>query len=55
MTENQEVPGRKRRSSEEVKRLVVEFEAIGLRQNEFYCNHGFALITLQRQPKKASL
>jgi hypothetical protein len=26
MTENQKVPGRKRRSSEEIKRLVLEFE-----------------------------
>jgi integrase len=34
MTGNQEVPGRKRRSSEEIKRLVLEFETSGLRQNE---------------------
>jgi hypothetical protein len=26
MTENQEIPGRKRRSSEEIKRLLLEFE-----------------------------
>jgi transposase-like protein len=55
MTENQEVPGRKRRSSEEVKRLVAEFEASGLRQNEFCRNHGLALSTLQRQLKKRRL
>jgi hypothetical protein len=53
MTENEEVSGRKRRSSKEIKRLVVEFEASGLRQNEFCRNHGLALSTLQRQPQKA--
>jgi hypothetical protein len=55
MTENQEVPGRKRRRSEEIERLVVEFEASGLRQNEFCRNHGLALSTLQRQLKKRRL
>ena len=55
MTENQEVPGRKRRSSEEIKRLVAEFEASGLRQHEFCRNHGLALSTLQRQLKKRRL
>jgi hypothetical protein len=48
MTENQEVPGRKRRSSEEIKRLVAEFEASGLRQSEFCRGRGLALSTLQR-------
>ena len=43
MTGNQEVPGRKQRSREEIKRLVLEFEASGLRQNEFCRNHGLAL------------
>jgi hypothetical protein len=52
MTGNQEVPGRKRRSGEEVKRLVLEFEASGLRQNESCRNHGLALSTLQRQLRK---
>ena len=55
MTENQEVPGRKRRSGEEIKRLVLEFEASGLRQNEFCRKHGLALSTLQRQLKKQRL
>jgi hypothetical protein len=55
MTGNQEVPGRKRRSGKEIKRLVLEFEAIGLRQNEFCRNHGLALSTLQRQLKKRRL
>jgi hypothetical protein len=52
MTENQEVPGRIRRSGEEIKRLVLEFESSGLRQNEFCRNHGLALSTLQRQLKR---
>ena len=52
MTENQEVPGRRRRSGEEIKRLVLEFEASGLRQNEFCRNHGLALSTLQRRLKR---
>ena len=51
----QEIPARKRRSSEEIKRPVVEFEASGLRQNEFCRNRGLALSTLQRQLKKALL
>ena len=55
MRAKQEIPERKRRSSEEIKRLVLEFETSGLRQNEFCRNHGLALSTLQRQLKKASL
>jgi CRISPR system Cascade subunit CasC len=55
MTGNQEVPGRRRRSSEEVKRLVLEFEASGRRQNKFCRNHGLALSTLRRQLKKRRL
>jgi hypothetical protein len=55
MTENQEIPARKRRSSEEIKRLVLEFEASGLRQNEFCRKYGLALSTLQRQIRKRRL
>lgn len=57
MTENQEVPRprRKRRGSEEIKRLVLDFEASGLRQSEFCLNHGLALSTLQRQLKRRRL
>ena len=55
MTGNQEVVGRRRRSSEEVKRLVLEFEASGLRQNEFCRKHGLALSTLRHQLKKRRL
>jgi transposase-like protein len=55
MTENQEVPVRKRRSREEIRRLMMEFESSGLRQNEFCRKHGLALSTLQRQLKKQRL
>jgi hypothetical protein len=55
MTENQELSGRRRRSGEEIKRLVLEFEASGLRQNEFCRNQGLALSTLQRQLRKRRL
>ena len=53
MTESEEVSGRKRRSSAEIKRLVTEFQSSGLRQNEFCRNHGLALSSLQRQLKTA--
>ena len=55
MTESQEVSGRKRRSREEIQRLMMEFEASGLRQNEFCRKRGLALSTLQRQLKKRRL
>jgi len=55
ITESQEVSGRKRRSREEIQRLMVEFESSGLRQNEFCRKHGLALSTLQRQLKKRRL
>ena len=51
MNEDQEVGARKRRSSEEVKRLVVEFEASGLRRNDFCRTRGIALSTLRRHLK----
>jgi len=52
MNGNQEVPARKRRSSEEVKRLVLEFEASGLRRNDFCRDRGMALSTLRRHLKR---
>jgi hypothetical protein len=52
MTENGEIHVRQRRSREEIKRLVLEFEASGLQANEFYRNHGLALSTLQLQLKR---
>jgi hypothetical protein len=55
MNENQEVGARKRRSSEEVKRLIVEFEASGLRRDEFCRTRGMALSTLRRHLKKHAL
>src|SRR6516162_6267047 len=51
MNENQVVGVRKRRSSEEIKRLVVEFEASGLGRNEFCRTRGIALSTLRRHLK----
>jgi len=55
MNENQEGGARKRRSSEEVKRLIVEFEASGLRRDEFCRTRGMALSTLRRHLKKHGL
>jgi hypothetical protein len=52
MNENQEERTRKRRSSEEVKGLVVEFESSGLRSSEFCRDRGMALSTLRRHLKK---
>src|SRR5258708_32873414 len=52
MTESEEVKVGKRRSSQEIRRLVTEFEASGLRQVEFCNNHGLALSTLQRALKR---
>jgi transposase-like protein len=55
MSESQEVSGRKRRSREEIQRLMMEFELSGLRQKEFCRKHDLALSTLQRQLKKRRL
>jgi hypothetical protein len=43
-----EVGIRKRRSRQEIKRLVAEFETSGLRRSEFCQKHNLALGTLQR-------
>src|SRR5258708_28920625 len=43
-----EVGVRKRRSRQEIKRLVREFETSGLRRSEFCHKHNLALGTLQR-------
>ena len=48
MTEIGEVGVRKRRSRQEIKRLVREFETSGLRRSEFCHKHNLALGTLQR-------
>ncbi len=52
MTESEEVKVRKRRGSQEIRRLVTEFEASGQRQVEFCNNHVLALSTLQRALKR---
>jgi hypothetical protein len=52
MTEIEEVGVRKRRSRQEIKRLVTEFETSGLRRSEFCHKHNLALGTLQRGLKK---
>jgi hypothetical protein len=52
MKTDQEVGTRKRRSSAEVKRLVIEFQASGLRQSEFCLTRGIAPSTLRRHVKK---
>src|ERR1700736_6392410 len=48
MTEIGEVSVRKRRSRQEIKRLVREFETSGLRRSEFCHKHNLAPGTLQR-------
>jgi len=48
MTEIGEVSVRKRRSRQEIKQLVAEFETSGLRRSEFCHKHNLALGTLQR-------
>ena len=48
MTEIGEVRVRKRRSRQEIRRLVAEFETSGLRRSEFCQKHNLALGTLQR-------
>jgi transposase-like protein len=55
MTENQESAVLRRRSSEEVKRLVLEFEASGLSKAQFCRQHHLASSTLQRQVKRRHL
>src|SRR4029077_3275680 len=52
MTEIEEIGVRKRRSRQEIKRLLREFETSGLRRNEFCHKHNLAPATLQRGLKK---
>jgi hypothetical protein len=52
MTEIEEVGVRKRRSRQEIKRLVREFDTSGLRRSEFCHKHNLALGTLQRGLKR---
>jgi len=48
MSEGEEVKRRRRRSSQEIQRLVAEFRTSGLRQSEFCRIHGLTHGTLQR-------
>ena len=48
MTEPEEVKPRRRRTRQEVQRLVSEFAASGLSRGEFCRIHGMRLSTLQR-------
>jgi hypothetical protein len=48
MTEIGEISVRKRRSRQEIKRLVAEFETSGQRRSEFCQKHNLGLGTLQR-------
>jgi transposase-like protein len=52
MTEIEEIGVRKRRSRQEIKRLVREFETSGLRRSEFCHKHNLAPGTLQRGLKR---
>jgi hypothetical protein len=52
MTETVEVGVGKRRSRQEIKRLVREFETGGLGRSEFCQKHNLALGTLQRGLKR---
>lgn len=46
---------RRRRSREEVERLVKEYEASGLRRQEFCNKHGLSLSTLNRHRNRNQL
>jgi transposase-like protein len=48
MNEGKEVKRRRRRSSQEIQRLVAEFRTSGMRQSEFCRMHGMTHGTLQR-------
>src|ERR1700747_495621 len=55
MTEIGEVSVRKRRSRQEIKRLVAEFETSGLRRSEFCQKHSLGLGTLQRGLRRSRM
>ncbi len=48
MSEDEEIKRRRRRSSQEIQRLVAEFRTSGLRQSEYCRIHGLTHGTLQR-------
>jgi transposase-like protein len=53
MTESEEVKPRRRRTRQEVQRLVSEFGTGGLSRGEFCRLHGMRLSTLQRGLRRA--
>ena len=55
VNENQEVQLRKRRSQEEINRLVSEYEASGARVSDFCRNHGLKPSVLHRHLKRRRL
>ena len=55
MSENHEVQGRRRRSREEIKRLVIEYEGGGARVSDFCRKHDLKPSVLQRQLKMRRL
>ena len=55
MTELEEVKPRRRRTRQEVRRLVSEFEASGLSRGEFCRIHGMTMSTLQRGFKRGRI
>ena len=55
MTESEGVSVRKRRSSQEIKRLVLDFDTSGLRPGEFCRQHGLVLSSLQRGLRRRRL
>jgi hypothetical protein len=52
MTESEVIKPRRRRTRQEVRRLVSEFGTSGLSRGEFCRIHGMTLSTLQRAPKQ---
>ena len=55
MNENQEVQLRKRRSQEEINRLVSEYEASGAQVSDFCRNHRLKRSVLHRHLKRRGL
>jgi hypothetical protein len=46
---------RRRRNQEEIERLIIDFEASGMRPNEYCRKHGLPPSTLQRHRKRRRL
>jgi hypothetical protein len=55
VSENHEVQGRRRRSREEIKRLVIEYEGSGARVSDFCRKHDLKPSVLQRHLKMRRL